>query len=221
MPGKFHHESLFRGPDLLSRLATVRVTLCGAGAVGSNLADNLARQGVARLRVIDHDRVEEHNVSTQLYGESDVGTWKVEALRNRLFRATGIEIDAVRKELAPSNARQLLKESDLIIDAFDNAAARQAVQDHARAAATACMHVGLNAGYCEVIWDEQYRVPRDTPGDVCDYPLARNLVLLAVTIASETIIRMIGNGERLNWSGTLQDLSVRPLEPDVPGILRH
>jgi hypothetical protein len=68
-------------------------------AVGSNLADNLVRQGLTNLRAIDHDRVEEHNVSTQLYGESDVGVWKVEALRNRLFRATGIEIEPVRKEL--------------------------------------------------------------------------------------------------------------------------
>src|SRR5689334_23347344 len=116
MPGKFHHEQLYRGEQLLEKLATLRVTLCGAGAVGSNLADNLVRQGLVHLRAIDHDRVEEHNVSTQLYGESEVGTWKVEALRNRLFRATGVEIDAVRKELTPQNARQLLKDCDLIID---------------------------------------------------------------------------------------------------------
>src|SRR5215472_8522690 len=141
MAGKFHHEQLYRGEELLARLAALRITLCGAGAVGSNLADSLVRQGVAHLRVIDHDRVEEHNVSTQLYGESDVGTWKVEALRNRLFRASGVEIDAVRKELTAQNARQLLKDSDLIIDAFDNAASRQLVQEHCRAVQTPCLHV--------------------------------------------------------------------------------
>lgn len=212
MPGKFHHESLFRGSDVLAKLAAARIVLCGAGAVGSNLADNLARQGMTRLRVIDHDRVEEHNVSTQLYGESEIGTWKVEALRNRLFRTTGNEIDPVRKEVTAANARQLLKDADLIIDAFDNSAARQLVQDCARAAGTACLHVGLNEGYCEVIWDEQYRVPRDVGGDVCDYPLARNLVLFAVTIASEAIVRMLATGTRSNWSATLGDLAVRAME---------
>src|SRR3954464_3016441 len=108
MAGKFHHEQLFRGADQLAKLAALHVTLCGAGAVGSNLADNLARQGVAHVRAIDHDRVEEHNVSTQLYGESDVGAWKVEALRNHLFRATGVEIEAIRKELTAQSVKQLL-----------------------------------------------------------------------------------------------------------------
>jgi molybdopterin/thiamine biosynthesis adenylyltransferase len=208
MAGKFHHEQLYRGEDLLARLAALRVTLCGAGAVGSNLADNLVRQGIAHLRVIDHDRVEEHNVSTQVYGESDVGTWKVEALRNRLFRASGVEIDAVRKELTAQNARQLLKDSDLIIDAFDNAASRQLVQEHCRAVQAPCLHVGLNADYCEIIWDERYRVPRDVAGDVCDYPLARNLVLLAVVVASEAIVRFVASGARESLSGTLGDLAV-------------
>ena len=212
MAGKFHHEQLYRGQDLLAKLAALRVTLCGAGAIGSNLADNLVRQGVTHVRVIDHDRVEEHNVSTQLYGESDVGTWKVEALRNRLFRAAGIEIDAVRKELAAQNARQLLKDTDLIIDAFDNAASRQLVQEHCRAVHTPCLHIGLHADYCEIIWDERYRVPRDVAGDVCDYPLARNLVLLSVAVASEAIVRFVASGTRESFSATLGDLAVTPFD---------
>src|SRR5690242_13627459 len=95
---KLLHEELYRGEGQLAKLRDLRLAICGAGALGSNLADNLARQGFARLRVIDHDRVEAHNVGTQLYGESEVGLWKVDALRNRLFRATGVEIESVRKE---------------------------------------------------------------------------------------------------------------------------
>src|SRR6516162_3573877 len=99
MAGKLHHEAIYRGPDRLARLAAVPVTLCGAGALGSLLADNLARQGFRQWTVIDRDRVEEHNVGTQLYGEAEVGSWKVEALRNRLFRSVGVEIEAVSKEM--------------------------------------------------------------------------------------------------------------------------
>jgi molybdopterin/thiamine biosynthesis adenylyltransferase len=212
MAGKFHHEQIYRGSELLERLAKLRITICGVGAVGSNLADNLVRQGIAHLRAIDHDRVEEHNVSTQAYAEADVGVWKVEALRNRLFKVAGVEIDAVRKELTAQNARPLLGDCDLVIDAFDNSTARQLVQETVRASGTPCLHVGLYEDYCEVIWDEQYRVPRDVAGDVCDYPLARNLVMLAVVIAGECITRFLATGERPSLSGTLADLAIRNLE---------
>jgi molybdopterin/thiamine biosynthesis adenylyltransferase len=166
MADKFHHEAIYRGADQLAKLASQHLTICGAGALGSHLADNLARQGFRHLRVIDRDRVEEHNVSTQLYGESDVGAWKVEVLRQRLFRATGIEIEAHRKELIDRTARTLLQDGGLVIDAFDNSASRRLVQEHCRALNLPCLHVGLYADYSEVIWDERYRVPQDVGGDV-------------------------------------------------------
>jgi len=212
MASKFHHEQLYRGADALAKLAAVRLTLCGAGALGSHLADNLARQGFGPLKVIDRDRVEEHNVSTQLYGESDVGAWKVEVLRNRLFRAAGVEIEAVNKELTERTARGLLKGSGLVVDTFDNSASRRLVQEQCRALQVPCPHVGLFADYAEVVWDEVYRVPQDVAGDVCDYPLARNLVLLAVAVASEVVVRFAVEGRRESWSATLGDFAVRPLE---------
>jgi molybdopterin/thiamine biosynthesis adenylyltransferase len=212
LAGKFHHETIYRGPDLMARLASLRIVLCGAGALGSHLADNLVRQGAGNLRVIDKDRVEEQNVSTQLYGESDIGAWKVEVLRNRLFKTAGIEIEAVRKELTTQNAKPLLSGGDLLIDAFDNSASRLLVQETARAMKLPCLHVGLHADYCEIIWDENYRVPSDVAGDVCDYPLARNLVLLAVAIACEVIVRFVGENRRESWSATLGDFAIRPIE---------
>jgi molybdopterin-synthase adenylyltransferase len=212
MADKFHHEALYRGVDSLTKLAAVPLTLCGAGALGSHLADNLARQGFGQLQVIDRDRVEEHNVGTQLYGLSDVGAWKVEVLRQRLFRATGVEIDAVRKDLTDRSARGLLQGAGLVLDTFDNSASRRLVQEQCRALSIPCLHVGLFADYGEVIWDENYRVPQDVAGDVCDYPLARNLVLLTVAVASEVVLRFVLEGARQDWSATLRDFAVRPLE---------
>ena len=212
MAHMLHHERLYRGADAVARLAAIRPTLCGAGALGSHLADNLVRQGFGPPRVIDRDRVEQHNVGTQLYGEAEVGAWKVEALRNRLFRAAGVEIEAVAKELTERNARTLLKGATLMLETFDNAASRRLVQEQCRALEVPCLHVGLFADYAEVIWNERYRVPADGDGDVCDYPLARNLVLLAVVVASEAVVRFALTGERGSWSATLRDFAVRPLE---------
>ena len=212
MASKFLHEEAYRGKDKLARLASVPVTLCGAGALGSLLADNLARQGLRQWKVIDRDRVEEHNVGTQLYGEAEIGSWKVEALRNRIFRAVGVEIEGVTKEMNDRNSRTFLKGSGLVLDTFDNSAGRRLIQEQCRADGFPCLHIGLFADYAEAIWDEPYRVPSDVTGDVCDYPLARNLVLLAVAVASELVIRYILDGPKTDWSITLRDFAVRPLE---------
>jgi molybdopterin/thiamine biosynthesis adenylyltransferase len=212
MASKFLHEEIYRGAESVAKLAEPQVTICGAGALGSHLADNLARQGFRKLRVIDRDRVEEHNVSTQLYGAADVGAWKVEVLRNRLFRAVEIELDAVSKELTDRTARSLLKGSDIVIDTFDNSQSRQLVQQNCREAKIKCLHIGLYADYCEAIWDEQYRVPNDVAGDVCEYPLARNLVLFAVGLGSELVVRYVLTGSKQNFSGTLSDFAFTELE---------
>ncbi len=74
-----------------------------------------------------------------------------------------------------------------------------------------CLHVCLSADYAEVLWNEGYRVPRDMAEagvDVCDYPLARNLIQFAVAIASEAIVRFVLEGERLSASFTLRDMRV-------------
>lgn len=212
MPGKFHHEALYRGAGEIEKLAGARVTLCGAGALGSHLAENVARQGLGGLRIIDRDRVEEHNVSTQVYGASDVGAYKVDILRNRLFRAVGIEIEAIARELTDRNARKLLRGAGIVVDTFDNALSRRLVQDACRQEGLHCLHVGLFSDYGEVIWDRGYRVPEDGGPDVCDYPLARNLVLLTVAAASESLIGFVLAGRARNWSVTLKDLAIRPLE---------
>src|SRR5262245_24489068 len=212
MPDKFHHEAIYRGADQIAKLADQKLTICGAGALGSHLADNLARQGIRQFRVIDRDRIEEHNVGTQLYGESEIGGWKVEVLRRRLFEATGVEIDAVRKDLTDRTAKSLLKDGGLVIDAVDNSTSRRLVQVTSRELKLPCLHVGLATDYGEVIWDEHYRVPNNAPGDVCDYPLARNLILLTVAVASEIVVRHVLSGSREDVTVTLGDFSIRSLE---------
>lgn len=208
MPGTFHHEQLYRGGDVITKLSQLRLVICGVGALGSNLADTLVRQGMTKLRLIDHDRVEEHNIGTQVYALSDIGQHKADALRKHLFRVAGVEAEAVRKELKAANAEALLKDADLIIDVFDNSGSRQLVQDFARSSKAAALHVGLFADFGQVAWDESYRVPKDVAGDVCDYPLARNLIVITAAVGAESIVAFAGTGQRKSWSITLRDLAI-------------
>jgi len=211
----FHHEALYRGQDALDRLARAQLVVCGAGAVGSNLVDSLVRQGFQRLTVIDFDRIEAHNVGTQTYAESDVGAFKVEVLQAEVFRAVGIEIQVVRKRLTERNVAKFLRGADLVVDGFDNHKSRALVTEHCRANDIPCLHVGLSADYAEVLWNETYRVPRDVEqegADVCDYPLARNLIQFAVALASEAVIRYVLDSQQQSYSFTLRDLRINKEE---------
>jgi molybdopterin-synthase adenylyltransferase len=208
----FFHEQLYRTDAVMAKLKEFPVTLCGAGALGANLAENLARAGFGKLKVIDRDRIEERNLSTQPYYRSDIGAFKAKILANNLYRAIGTKVEAETRELTATNAAQLLKESELIVDVFDNSASRQAVKDYADRSGTTCLHAGLSADYAEVIWNEVYRVPSDVNDDVCDYPLARNLVMLTVAVACEAIASFIAIGEQRHFTITLKDLSIQSLK---------
>ncbi len=208
MSSKLHHEVIYRGPEQMAKLAKLRVLVCGAGALGSNLIVNACRMGFSQVTVIDRDRVEEHNVGTQVYSVEDVGGMKADILRNLIYRDVGEEIDSIAKELDEKNASKLLKDCDLVIDSFDNSDARKIVTDVCKEKSLPCLHIGVNGDYGEVRWNERYIVPSSAGDDICDYPLARNLILLVTAVAGEVLIKFALNGTKENYSITLADLSI-------------
>ena len=98
MSERFLHENIYRGTAAMKTLVQTPVALCGVGAVGSNLAVNLVRQGFSSLILIDRDRVEPHNLGTQVWTEAEVGLFKAECLRNRLYDDLGLEVEARPKD---------------------------------------------------------------------------------------------------------------------------
>ena len=78
------------------RLATVSPTVIGVGAIGRQVALQLASIGVRRLQLIDFDHVEFTNLTTQGYFAEDIGHPKVSACRQAIARIDpSIEVDAV------------------------------------------------------------------------------------------------------------------------------
>lgn len=70
-----------RQQDLVPRqkLAEIQATVIGVGAIGRQVALQLAAIGVLRLQLIDFDAVDLTNLTTQGYLASDIGQPKVEA----------------------------------------------------------------------------------------------------------------------------------------------
>ena len=208
MAGFFLHETLYRD---LSSAAEQPITVCGAGALGANFAETLARMGLRSLRVVDRDRIAAHNLSTQPWTQQDVGAPKARALASALYRAVGARVEPQQVELNTANAAALLENSRVVVDAFDNLPARHAVSQAAIALAIPCLHVALGAtgDYGCGMWDERYHLPAAAAGtDGCDYPLSRPLVLLVAAAGAEVAVDHLLNTTRRDFEVTLRDVRI-------------
>ena len=67
-----------RQADLVPRekLQALSATVIGVGAIGRQVALQLAAMGASNIQLVDFDRVELTNVTTQGYWASDLGQFK-------------------------------------------------------------------------------------------------------------------------------------------------
>jgi molybdopterin-synthase adenylyltransferase len=107
-------------------LAHLRVGLVGAGGIGSIIAEDLPRQGVKSLVLVDPDYLGLSNLNRwQGAHPEDVGKLKVRILAKRLKGMfPNIKITPVASSIASAKALKALKSCDVIIGAVDNHLAR-------------------------------------------------------------------------------------------------
>ena len=66
MMEEFSRTKLLLGPEAMERLRRAQVLVFGIGGVGAYAAEALARSGVGRLILVDHDTVSLSNLNRQL-----------------------------------------------------------------------------------------------------------------------------------------------------------
>jgi len=117
------------------KLLASRALIVGCGALGSVLANTLARAGVGHLRIVDRDFLELNNLQRQvLYDEEDVaaGLPKAIAAKNRLDKINSqIEIEAIVADVDAANISRLMGGVDCLVDGTDNFETRFLLNDAA------------------------------------------------------------------------------------------
>ena len=223
------------------RLKAARVLCVGAGGLGSPAALYLAAAGVGTLGLVDYDVVDASNLQRQiLFSTADVGRPKVEAARDRL-RGLNPDANVVAHEmpLKSSNALEILRDYDVIVDGADNFPTRYLVND-------ACVLLGKPNAYGSIFrFDGQASVfaTKGGPCYRCLYPeppppglvpsCAEGGVLgvlpgiIGIIQATEAIKLILGAGEtligRLLLFDALQDElphAQAAARPGVPGVRR-
>jgi molybdopterin/thiamine biosynthesis adenylyltransferase len=123
--------------------ARKRVLIVGLGGLGCPALSVLAHVPELELWLCDDDVVELTNLHRQtLYGDADVGHDKLEAAQQALVsRGVAPErLVAVRSRLLPENARQLVRQVDLVLEGADNFATKFLAADAAHLEARPIVH---------------------------------------------------------------------------------
>lgn len=107
-------------------IKTTKFVVIGAGAIGSYVVATLAKMGARSIVVYDDDKIEDHNISNQLYPLYLVGKPKVEAIESVAFDYGECAIRPIAERWNHDNAT----DADIIVVAVDDMDVRKAIWNY-------------------------------------------------------------------------------------------
>lgn len=139
VPPQFERTQILIGDAGLECLASKHVVVAGLGGVGSYCAEALARAGIGRLTIIDHDVVAISNINRQLPALlSSVDQPKVELMAARIRDINpACSLRSQREFIVPESvASQIPADADYVIDCIDSLNCKTALVEH-------CVKIGI------------------------------------------------------------------------------
>ncbi len=118
------------GLSTWQRLTTPFIAVIGCGRTGSMIANSLVRLGVQKIKLIDPDYIDQHNLGEMdLVTEEDIHRPKVEALLShlKLLARNPNGLHCIKKSIAETTGQELIKTCDVLFSCVDNDSARLSV----------------------------------------------------------------------------------------------
>lgn len=116
----YRRNYLYISDENQRKIANCRILIGGCG-LGSVIAECALRLGFENICIVDGDKVELSNINRQNYTHSDIGKFKVDALKSRLLQINPLaRITAINEFLRKDNINDYLNEEfDLAINTID------------------------------------------------------------------------------------------------------
>nr|WP_240429395.1 molybdopterin-synthase adenylyltransferase MoeB [Tunicatimonas sp. TK19036] len=113
------------------KLKAAKVLVVGTGGLGAPLLSYLVAAGVGTIGIVDFDTVDDSNLQRQiLFTVEDVGRPKVEAAAERLRKQNPfVTIKTYNTALTSQNAKEIMRDYDVVADGTDNFPTRYLVND--------------------------------------------------------------------------------------------
>ena len=136
---RFSRTRFLLGDNAMEKLKNAHVAVFGLGGVGGYVVEALARSGVGRLTLVDHDKISLSNINRQILATVDtVGIEKAEAAKARVNAINpGCEVNAICDFFGP-NTRHLFDFTryDYVVDAIDTVTGKLALVEACKEAGT-------------------------------------------------------------------------------------
>jgi len=206
----FERTHILIGDEGIEKLKNSHVFLAGMGGVGSYTAEALARMGVGKMTLVDHDVVSGSNMNRQLVAlNSTVGLLKANVMAQRIQDINpDCQLTLLTEFLTPDSIPPLLAQGyDVIIDAIDSMSSKSALLE---AAWSNDMTVFASMGAGGKLDPTQVR-----SGDLMDTRMCK----LAKQLRSHLRKRGVGRGIQTVYS-TESPLPPLPPEPVSRGRAR-
>jgi adenylyltransferase/sulfurtransferase len=132
---RYSRQTIFPGigEEGQIKLNNGSVVIIGCGALGSNIATFLVRAGVGKIRIVDRDFIEYHNLQRQiLFDEDDIKNQlpKAIAAERHLRKVnSSVEIEGIVADANHSNIERFSQGTDVILDGLDNFETRYLIND--------------------------------------------------------------------------------------------
>lgn len=146
---RYSRQLLVLGLGLQQKLSELKVLIAGCGALGSTIAELLARLGVGEITVVDADIVEVSNLHrTHLFDERDIGRPKAEVCGEKLKLINpSIKANYIIDIIDEKNIEELIKDKNYIFDGLDNLYYKLLLNDAAVKAGIPLIYGGINGEY--------------------------------------------------------------------------
>jgi len=115
------------------KLGNSSAVIIGCGGLGGIIATSLVRTGVGKVKLVDRDIVEYHNLHRQiLFNEEDVKNKlpkAVAAERNLKKVNSSVEVEGIVADVHNANIESMVAGADIIMDGLDNLETRFIIND--------------------------------------------------------------------------------------------
>lgn len=121
MVNQFSRTELLIGKEGIQKLQNAKVAVFGIGGVGSFVVEALARAGIEKFILVDHDIVSETNLNRQIIATTKtIGRLKVEIARERVLEINPKAKVEIYQEFFSQNTKEIFDETiSYVIDCID------------------------------------------------------------------------------------------------------